>query len=53
MGLSWLVEPLGLIPTAGPIVRTVANIGFGTVVGTLKKAAAKQAQRPEQTSKTR
>ena len=50
MGLSWLVEPLGLIPNVGAIVRTAANLGFGLVVGTLKKAAAKQAAALEKKS---
>jgi tRNA G18 (ribose-2'-O)-methylase SpoU len=50
MGLSWLVEPLGLIPNVGAIVRTAANLGFGLVVGTLKKAAAKQAAAMEKKS---
>jgi hypothetical protein len=50
MGLSWLVEPLGLIPNVGAIVRTAANLGFGLVLGTLKKAAAKQAAALEKKS---
>jgi tRNA G18 (ribose-2'-O)-methylase SpoU len=50
MGLSWLVEPLGLIPNVGAIVRSAANLGFGLVVGTLKKAAAKQAAAKEKKS---
>jgi hypothetical protein len=44
LGLSWLVEPLGLIPSVGTIVRSAVNIGVGGVVGTLKKAAARQAE---------
>jgi len=44
MGLSWAAEPLGLIPSVGTIVRSAINIGVGGVVGTLKKAAAKQAK---------
>ena len=50
MGLSWLVEPLGLIPNVGAIVRSAANLGSGLVVGTLKKAAAKQAAAKEKKS---
>jgi hypothetical protein len=44
MGLSWVAEPLGLIPNVGSIVRTAVNVGVEAVVGTLKKAAAKQAK---------
>ncbi len=44
LGLSWVAEPLGLIPNVGAIVRTAVNVGVAAVLGTLKKAAAKQAK---------
>jgi hypothetical protein len=44
MGLEWAAEPLGFIPNVGTLIRTAINIGTKQITGTLKKAAAKQAE---------
>ena len=43
MALLWAAEPLGFIPNVGTLIRSAINAGTKQIVGTLKKAATKQA----------
>lgn len=44
MGLRWVTEPLGFVPTAGELIRSAVDAAVAAVIGIIKDAAKSQAK---------